>query len=173
MSSSDPLLPAPEEDVWVENAMLIKRLYLSERKTLKQVKETLESVHGFPSFPLSTYETKLRDKLRLRKKLKKSDWPAVYQHVREREGKETGIYINGIQIPWKKAWKEIRRSGYRSAGGDQPCQLPAGVVVRTPSPIRSSSLSSPPLSPSIEAQLEHVSVTSRGSTPATGMPHGE
>ncbi|TGJ78275.1 hypothetical protein E0Z10_g10489, partial [Xylaria hypoxylon] len=64
---------------------------------------------------LSTYETKLRDKLRLRKKLKKADWPAVYQHVRDRGEKETGIYINGTKIPWKKAWKEIRRSGYRSA----------------------------------------------------------
>ncbi|KAI0805089.1 hypothetical protein GGR55DRAFT_656989 [Xylaria sp. FL0064] len=134
MSGSDVQSPVTENDVWTENAALIRELYISERKTLKQVKEILESQHGFPTFPLSTYETKLRDKLGLRKKLKKSDWPTVYQHVRGRGSKETGIYVNGIRVPWKKAWKEIRRSGYRSTTDNQLCELPAGVVVRTPSP---------------------------------------
>ncbi|KAI0423021.1 hypothetical protein F5X98DRAFT_369038 [Xylaria grammica] len=179
MSSSELQLPVVGDSVWAENAILIRQLYISERKTLKQVKEILESQHGFPTFPLSTYETKLRDKLRLRKKLKREDWPAVYQHVRDREGKETGVYINGTRVPWKKAWKEIRRSGYRSATGNQLCQLPAGVAVRTPSPtIRTASLS--PSSPSamsslhipIEAQLEHASITLEGSIPATSMPRG-
>ncbi|KAI3341102.1 hypothetical protein F4824DRAFT_450765 [Ustulina deusta] len=148
MSGADLQPPVTGDDVWTENATLIRQLYISERKTLKKVKETLESQHGFPTFPLSTYETKLRDKLGLRKKLKKADWPAVYQHVRDRGGKETGIYVNGTRIPWKKAWKEIRRSGYRSASDSQPCQLPAGVVVRTPSPTRRAGPLSSPSSPS-------------------------
>ncbi len=96
----------------------------------------METQHGFPDIPyvinvvsffrglmaklihsLSTYETKLRDELKLRKKLKRTDWHAVYQHwgKRESEGRETGIYINGTRKPWKSAWKEIRRSGARSA----------------------------------------------------------
>ncbi|KAI1349913.1 hypothetical protein F5Y01DRAFT_287419 [Xylaria sp. FL0043] len=112
MSGSDIQSPVTRDDVWTENAALIRELYISERKT----------------------ETKLRDKLGLRKKLKKSDWPTVYQHVQGRGGKETGIYVNGVRIPWKKAWKEIRRSGYRSTTDNQLCELPAGVVVRTPSP---------------------------------------
>lgn len=93
---------------------------------------------------LSTYETKIRDKLGLRKKLKKSDWPAVYQHVRNRGDKPTGIYVNGTRIPWKKAWKEIRRSGYRSASGSMwtlhiGFPLGASIIDRSPRPIISAS----------------------------------
>ncbi|KAI1427240.1 hypothetical protein F5Y12DRAFT_738004 [Xylaria sp. FL1777] len=180
MSSSDPQPPVTGDDVWTEHATLIRRLYISERKTLKQVKEILENQHGFPAFPLSTYETKLRDKLRLRKKLKKADWPAVYQHVRDRGSKETGIYVNGMRIPWKKAWKEIRRSGYRSATDNQLCQLPAGVVVRTPSPTRRASPLLSPSSPSAmsplpiptEDQLEHTSVALQDSGKEIDMTRG-
>lgn len=63
---------------------------------------------------LSTYETKLRDVLGLRKKLKKADWTAIHQHYQDRQGKDTGIYLNGSRIPWEKAWKEIRRYGAQS-----------------------------------------------------------
>lgn len=66
---------------------------------------------------LSTYETRLREELRLRKNLKRVEWHAVYQHLKRREGRETGIYINGTRKPWNSAWKEMRRSGARS--GDQ------------------------------------------------------
>ncbi|KAJ2979422.1 hypothetical protein NUW58_g7204 [Xylaria curta] len=155
---SGPDLPPPmaEDDIWARNAILIRRLYISERKTLKQVKEVLENQHGFPSFPLSTYETKLRDKLRLRKKLKQADWPAVYQRVQERGERYTGIYING-----------------------RLSQLPEGVIVRTPSPtIRSPLLSSssqlpmPSFHMPIEAQSERTSFHIQGSIPAIGSGHG-
>ncbi|KAI0487675.1 hypothetical protein F4859DRAFT_510243 [Xylaria cf. heliscus] len=150
MSNADLPPPAVEGDIWVENAALIRRLYVSERKTLKKVKEVLESQHGFPIFPLSTYETRLRDKLKLRKKLKRDDWTAVYQHFQNRGGKETGIYLNGMRIPWERAWKEIRRSGSRSVSDGQLRELPAGVAVRSPSPEMSPTLSfslaSPPAS---------------------------
>jgi hypothetical protein len=69
------------------------------------------------------YETKLRDKFKLRKKLRKDDWPIVYQHFRKRDGKDTGVYLNGTEIPWKKAWKEMRRSGALSAGGSKSCHF--------------------------------------------------
>ncbi|KAI0546754.1 hypothetical protein F4679DRAFT_405238 [Xylaria curta] len=128
--------PTRERNVWAEKAAVIRQLYLCERKTLKQVKEILERQHEFPIFPLSTYETTLRDKLRLRKKLKRTEWPAVYHHFRNRDGKETGLYLNGVRIPWNKAWKEIRRSGARSISNiSRPAPLPEGVVVRTPSPV--------------------------------------
>ncbi|ROW07168.1 hypothetical protein VPNG_07331 [Cytospora leucostoma] len=63
--------------------------------------------------PKTIWETKLRDDLGLRKKLKKKDWPIIYGHVlaRREQGKETAIYLNGTRLPWGKAWKEIRRSG--------------------------------------------------------------
>ncbi|KAI1751555.1 hypothetical protein F4782DRAFT_531329 [Xylaria castorea] len=154
--------PTPERDVWTEKAAVIRQLYLSERKTLKQVKETLEREHEFPTFPLSTYETTLRDKLRLRKKLKRTDWPIVYHHFRSRDGKETGVYLNGVRIPWNKAWKEIRRSGARSTSNiNHPDPLPEGVVVRTPSPvIRSMSPAFPEFQGSLHSAFSPPAQTS-------------
>ncbi|KAI0420559.1 hypothetical protein F5X98DRAFT_371527 [Xylaria grammica] len=125
----------PETDIWTDKATLIRRLYVRERKTLKQVKAILETEHEFPVHPLSTYESKIRDKLRLRKKLKRAEWPVVYHHFQSRAGKETGVYLNNVRIPWEKAWKEIRRSGGRSIRGGPPDPLPGDVVVRTPSPV--------------------------------------
>lgn len=57
--------------------------------------------------------------LQLRKKAKSTNWPLIYQHVLPRLEKpgqkhlrrETAIYLNNSEIPWNKAWKEIRRSG--------------------------------------------------------------
>lgn len=54
----------------------------------------------------------------MRKKLKKGDWSAVYQHVRPRlqhEGrkklrKPTAVLINGTKKPWDDVWKEIKRN---------------------------------------------------------------
>ncbi|XXG98306.1 hypothetical protein Hte_004629 [Hypoxylon texense] len=134
-----------ENHIWEQNESTIRYLYQTERKTLKQVKEIMEAEHGFPTMPLQTYETKLRDVLGLRKKLKKADWTAIYQHYQNRGGKSTGIYLNGSRIPWEKAWKEIRRSGARSVGRDQDATLPSGVIVRTPSPAGPSTFTPPPV----------------------------
>ncbi|KAI0486687.1 hypothetical protein F4859DRAFT_510474 [Xylaria cf. heliscus] len=101
-----------QDDVWKQNETTFRRLYLKERKTLKDVKKIMESEHNFPSTPLSTYESKLRD-LSLRKKMKKKDWYPIYQHYVNSGHKHTAIYFNGTRIPWDKAWKEIRRSGAR------------------------------------------------------------
>ncbi|KAI8953416.1 hypothetical protein F4801DRAFT_537545 [Xylaria longipes] len=178
MSSSNLRLPAAEVDVWTQNAALIRQLYISERKTLKQVKEVLESQHGFPTFPLSAYETKLRDKLKLRKRFKRADWTAVYQHFRIRGGKETGIYLNGMRISWGRAWKEIRRSGARLASDGRLRELPAGVVVRSPSPAMcgTPSLFPPPpstrSSPVVPIGTEPASCITnlQGSITAIGTP---
>ncbi|KAI1387243.1 ankyrin [Hypoxylon trugodes] len=91
---------------------------------------------------LSTYETKLRE-LGLRKKLKRDDWAAVYQSHLDRKGKESAVYLNGTNIPWKKAWKEIRRSGALLTERNRDATLPRGVVVRTPSPAGQLVLHSP------------------------------
>ncbi len=36
-------------DVWAENETILRRLYLKEHKTLKDVKEEMEAEHGFPT----------------------------------------------------------------------------------------------------------------------------
>ncbi|KAF3062230.1 hypothetical protein GL218_03914 [Daldinia childiae] len=107
--------PDPDEWVWEQHRPTFLRLYQTERKTLKEVKEIMESEHGFPVNSLLTYETKLRDELHLRKKLKKTDWVSVHHHRLKRGDKPTGVYLNGTEIPQHKVWKEIRRSGARSA----------------------------------------------------------
>ncbi|ROV94878.1 hypothetical protein VSDG_07108 [Cytospora chrysosperma] len=67
-------------DPWRQNERLIRKLYQDERKTLEQVKLTMETEYNFPKIPLSTWETKLRDVLGLRKKMKMKDWPVIYSH---------------------------------------------------------------------------------------------
>ncbi|KAI1386614.1 uncharacterized protein F4822DRAFT_444955 [Hypoxylon trugodes] len=123
------------DDRWKQNEAIIRQLYEAKRKTLKEVKQIMEDEYGFPVIPLSTYETKLRDVLRLRKRLKKEDWTPIYQSYLNRGEKDTGIYLNGNRIEWKKAWKEMRRSGARdNVGNSNATTLPVGVEVRTPSP---------------------------------------
>ncbi|KAI1159728.1 hypothetical protein F5B18DRAFT_635441 [Nemania serpens] len=122
------------DDVWGKNKTTLRRLYLEDRKSLKDVKRIMESEHGFPITPLSTYESKLRD-LGLRKKMKKTDWHPVYQHYVNSGNKHTAMLFNGIRIPWDRAWKEIRRSGAREINVGHSIGLPADVTMRTPSPI--------------------------------------
>lgn len=68
---------------------------------------------------LSKWETKLRDDFKIRKKAKACDWPLVYRHLAprlERPGEKrlrqpTTIRLDGKEIPFDNAWKEIRRLG--------------------------------------------------------------
>lgn len=124
----------------------------------------MEAEYGFPIIPLSTYETKLRNVLGLRKKLKKADWTAIHQHYQDRGGKKTGIYLNGSKIPWEKAWKEIRRSGARSVTRGQDIALPPGVVIRTPSPAGPTAFTPP---------LVHESQSYGNYLPSSGVPSQE
>ncbi|KAI0547559.1 hypothetical protein F4679DRAFT_361635 [Xylaria curta] len=160
MSNSSFPLRAAKGDVWIRNAALLKHLYIYERNPLKQVRELMEGQHGFPSFPLSTYDTKLR-KLGPMKKLKKTDLIAAYPHIRNRGGKETD-YLNGIEIPLEKAWKEIQRSGAQVTSDGRPLELPPGVVVRSPSrTMHATPLSSPPIStPGVTDIVREVSAVS-------------
>lgn len=147
-ASSRPVPVGAADDVWHQHEAQIKDLYQNKRKTLREVKRLMED-NGFPETPydsscpnigrikksrifeadgfnlsritgrLSTWESKLRERLQLRKKAKAHDWPLIYQHIlprlehpRKKKLKmETIIRLNGAEIPWDKAWKEIRRSG--------------------------------------------------------------
>ncbi|KAI0859171.1 hypothetical protein F4860DRAFT_484118 [Xylaria cubensis] len=136
-------LGAGREDVWEQHKSALQQLYQAQRKTLREVKAIMERDHGFPSTPLSTYESKLRQ-MRVRKKMKKTDWHAVYQELQRRGDRQSAVYLCGTKIPSTKAWKEIRRSGARSSHDGQRIPIPHEVVVRTPSPGRQS-----PLLPSV------------------------
>ncbi|KAJ1324626.1 ankyrin repeat domain-containing protein 50 [Microdochium nivale] len=125
---------AATSDLWQQYEPLIRQLYLEQNLTLEQLQEVLERDHSFPPTPLSTYECKVRDVLQLRKKLKKADWPIIYEHWRRLGGKRTHpeVYFHGRHIPWTKAWKEIRRSDLESIASGPVPALPAGIELKLP-----------------------------------------
>ncbi|KAI1358419.1 hypothetical protein F5Y08DRAFT_345737 [Xylaria arbuscula] len=140
MSSSTLPTRGRGEDIWERHRPVLRQLYQVERKRLVDIKTIMERDYEFPTTPLSTYESKLR-LIGLRKKLKKSDWHAVYAEIQRRRDKASAVYLCGTKISSTTAWKEIRRSRAISIDDGQHTQLPRDVVVRTPSPGRQS----PPL----------------------------
>ncbi|KAH7025148.1 uncharacterized protein B0I36DRAFT_434630 [Microdochium trichocladiopsis] len=117
---------------------LLRDLYQGrdgKSKTLEQIKEIMEGYHGFPDISLPTYEVKLKKDLGLRKKLSRHDWPTVWHHykaIKERKKEPLVIYLNGTEIPWVKAWKEIRRNcDHKATPPARLRMLPPGVVIAT------------------------------------------
>ncbi|KAJ0120529.1 hypothetical protein J7T55_015258 [Diaporthe amygdali] len=97
MSTSNctgPIAGSAANDIWRQHEAQIRNLYQNKKKTLKQVKEEMEK-NGFPEKPPG--------KKRLRK--------------------PTTIRLDGRNIPFDEAWKEIRRSGAHILS---PRQLPQG-----------------------------------------------
>ncbi|CAI6099077.1 unnamed protein product [Clonostachys chloroleuca] len=129
--SDERQVPAEDlDDIWVQHASVIRGLYLQRqpRLSLREVRNIMMKEHAFPDFKsvflmvemwmLPTWETKLRDKLGLRKKLKKTDWPIVWRHCVQRghRGKRSAVYLQGVPVPSKRAWAEIRRQDARASG---------------------------------------------------------
>ncbi|KAH8898475.1 hypothetical protein GQ53DRAFT_817742 [Thozetella sp. PMI_491] len=119
-SSSLPTRASPSarsSDIWKDHYLTFRQLYIEERKTLKQVKDMMEKDHGFdPNISESTYETKLRDHLGLRKYTKKDGWSAIEHNVRlrrERYGKNSDVYRHGVRVSETQVLKEFRRNQSR------------------------------------------------------------
>ena len=51
MSSTKRARPDDIDVIWQGHESTIRRLYETERKTLKQVKHCMEAEHGFPEIP--------------------------------------------------------------------------------------------------------------------------
>ncbi|KXJ87222.1 hypothetical protein Micbo1qcDRAFT_179109 [Microdochium bolleyi] len=126
---------------------LIRQLYQGhdgKSKTLKQIKQIMESIHGFPDIPLPQYEVKLKKGLGLRKKLSRHDWAAVWDHyrtIKDKSGEPVAIFLNGTEIPWAKAWKEIRRNcDHRAVAPSRLRPLPQGVTIAARLTAKPSSL---------------------------------
>ncbi|ETS78781.1 hypothetical protein PFICI_08634 [Pestalotiopsis fici W106-1] len=115
--------------IWQQHASLFRRLYLEENKTLKEVQSEVEDNHGFPSNSLSTYETKLRDLLGLRKNLNPEGWVAIDQHIRSVRSTNWEVYFNGRKMLKRKVMKEIARyTKHRSYPANLP--MPPGVEIK-------------------------------------------
>ncbi|KAI0856666.1 hypothetical protein F4860DRAFT_396646 [Xylaria cubensis] len=167
MSQDDRPFSTLEIDIWRTHESIFRKIYLEEKKTLKEVKKIMELRHGFPSFSVATYGVKLHSHLNLRKKLKKGDWPVVYRHYRQRqaEGKQSHVYFNNTLIPWGKAWKEIRRNRVRFEFEVMP--LPRGVMLKTPPPPFPTSICNSPLLTQLSPPIQSLQmVPSNAQEPA-------
>ncbi|KAI1486688.1 hypothetical protein F5X96DRAFT_653932 [Biscogniauxia mediterranea] len=113
LASCSPTHMAPVTampSIWQRHRDLFRQLYVVERKTLRDIKKTMEEEHGFPQTPLSTYESKLRVELGLRKKLKAADWVAIKNYIESMGNTPCDVYFHGHLVPRAKAKKEIARN---------------------------------------------------------------
>ena len=79
------------------------------------------------------YETKIRDELGLKVKLKSADWPSIGQRLSARRGRRSEIRFNGVVVPMAKVRKEIARNSRRQAVVEaENLPLPQDVSIVTP-----------------------------------------
>lgn len=129
MFATDP----KDMSLWFDHKEVLHRLFIEENKTLKQVKEVMESQFEFPEMTwvaallplprcaieprspsrsgrLSKYEVALRDHLKLRKNRKGSDWRTIGRQLEKRklEGKETEVIIDNVPVDTKRLKKRVR-----------------------------------------------------------------
>ncbi|KAM7186737.1 hypothetical protein V8F20_011248 [Naviculisporaceae sp. PSN 640] len=102
--------------IWKENRDLFHRLYLQENHSMEQVKVIAERDHNFPPHEKPTYETKLRDELKLRKNLKPGEWAAIGQHMRSQSTK-CAVFICGVRRDDKQVKRYISRYRKTRASG--------------------------------------------------------
>lgn len=120
------------ESLWLRHKDILHRLYITENKTLSQVKHVMENAHKFPvlrlvqfviymmrlvisgSNPvrLHDYEIALRELLTLRKNLKKEDWYSIGIHLsnRKTQGKQSEVLWNNIPMAASKVRKDVLRN---------------------------------------------------------------
>ncbi|KAK8868996.1 ankyrin repeat-containing domain protein [Apiospora arundinis] len=126
--------------LWDAHKDILRQLYLTEKKPLKEVKRLMESQHRFPcNFTLSSYETTLRDHLGFRKNLKHSDYEAISTKLDERQNKESVVTLDGDRLPRKRVDRGIKRHYPKVKRDATPAHVMTPhmrpeIVIRTPSP---------------------------------------
>ncbi|KAI0860614.1 ankyrin [Xylaria cubensis] len=143
-----------------------RELYLEQNKSREQVKEEIERHYKFPETDLKVYEYGLRH-LGLIKKLPIEGWIEVdvcAKKRKERDGKETDVYLSGIQHSWDNIKRRISRHKKGEQVRKRICRRPTpdwpqGIVLKTP-----------PLSPSTMVTAPKHTVTQIRSSPLVLPP---
>lgn len=119
-------IPEAEWQVYKEE---IEVLYLTEKKSIKEVMAAMDKTHGFQArfldhCPLINYLTSGADRFNskaqyirkfkqwgFKKNSRDEDWKFIARKLQKRnlEGKESDTYINGKLAPRKKVKKEVSR----------------------------------------------------------------
>ncbi|KAK7981408.1 hypothetical protein PG988_003646 [Apiospora saccharicola] len=138
--------------LWDAHKDLLKDLYLTQKRSLKEVKQLMETEHGFPNnLTVSAYETTLRDHFGFRKNLKRLDWEAVDTHLEKREGKESEVAFLGDRLTSKRVAKETGRYCPKARKRARNAGNPTPAVYGPPS---STLHIVPPTS--VQANVEHL-----------------
>ncbi|KAJ3565798.1 hypothetical protein NPX13_g7365 [Xylaria arbuscula] len=133
MASSPSQQRATSNNIWTQNALLIKQLYIIKDLPLREVRRILQKNHGFPAFSMKLYEKKIKQ-LGLRKNLPKSDWAIVKAHLDARGDKASAVYVCGVRRSKKTINTGIAQLKGSLTDNAQLYPLPEYLEVRTPSP---------------------------------------
>ncbi|KAK1566203.1 uncharacterized protein LY79DRAFT_529241 [Colletotrichum navitas] len=132
-----------KDEEWMRVQPIIRRLYLLEDKSLKDVISTLSMFHDFRP-RLVNFKAQLESKLKqwhMTKNMTSLEWKHVDARIRRRrlQGKESKVYLSGI--PLRPATVEKARSRHsfestldRLAGKAPPSPKDLSLIIRTPSP---------------------------------------
>ncbi|KAE9378380.1 hypothetical protein N431DRAFT_541859 [Stipitochalara longipes BDJ] len=118
---------------WESLKQEIQRVYMTENRTLPQTMLKIEQAHGFKASP-----RKWKDKLKewgFEKNLSESDMRIVVAKVDKRKmaGKETSVFLNGVQMPTTKIDNFKRRKTVRESDPASPsASTPGPVTYSTP-----------------------------------------
>ncbi|KAF7535761.1 hypothetical protein G7054_g5141 [Neopestalotiopsis clavispora] len=127
----------PSDPEWENRKETIRKLYVGEDLTLQAVRKQMEHV-GFIATK-SQYEARFKE-WGFSKNVPVKTWKHIGLKIgkRKREGKQSAVSVNGIQIPLKKVKKETSRHYYSSRElievekNNAPSPLGPLVVVATP-----------------------------------------
>ncbi|KAI0546422.1 ankyrin [Xylaria curta] len=167
-----PILEASQRQqdfsIFEQHRSKFRELYLEQNKSREQVKEEMEKRYEFPETNLKDYEYGLR-RLGFIKKLPIKGWIEVdicAKKRKEREGKETVVYLSGVQHSWDKIKRRISRHKKEEHVRKRICRgptpdWPLGVVLKTP-----------PLSPRIMINASQHNDTQITTSPLASHPIG-
>ena len=136
--------PTPEK--WETYRLIVKRLYLDEKMTLKDVMATMEQEYGFRA-TTKMYKRRI-NKWGFDKNCKASEMQAIARKKLERDaiGKASSFRIRGRQIEFEEVRRHLGRRSHRSRETVvvkeqyQRSATPSEIEVSTPEPsIQSSS----------------------------------
>ncbi|KAH7317270.1 ankyrin repeat-containing domain protein [Rhexocercosporidium sp. MPI-PUGE-AT-0058] len=93
---------------WEQYREVLWKLYLEEKKTVKEIKDHMETNYKFDR-KVGQYQTQFRKWKLSGKNRKKDDWVSIWRKLERRKGKESAVYYNGILIPSPKVTKNVSR----------------------------------------------------------------
>ncbi|KUJ14540.1 uncharacterized protein LY89DRAFT_736571 [Mollisia scopiformis] len=150
----------PSNDDWERHRPLIRRLYVDEKKKLKEV-ATIMAQQGHNA-TTKMYKDRIT-KWKLDKKHKEADMLAILRKKaqRERIGKETRIRVRGQLLTMQQVHDYFKRKKNTRAPALYDAPTPSDVSCRTPSPAPTGSLKGREnqMTTQIQANVNNNSVT--------------